>query len=279
MIHLRTSSQLIGGLSFTLMASLMMSGCGAKGGNPIAQIVTNIAVKTSVQNSEDWVQATATLNTGGFQVAGISFPLSDFKSPAQYGQITLTPISCTKNCNGYSADLTIQLNISQISREPSGSPLLPNGTPLPVGGLQNATTIAIPIANTGAQLYFAFAKGVALLGTAIPFSVLDPAGHYLPGVDVFQPFTAGPIQVTAGIFAGAAPKTTGIGLFMDISGVLNTNTVTPTVVRNFAANLESQVPSKITLSPVHPSQSKENRLFRKIYGLSQQGLKLEMKNE
>jgi hypothetical protein len=239
--------------------------CGGK--NPISQLVTHLAVKTSVINGDDWVQASATINTGGFQMAGVNAPITDPNTQVEYGQITLVPT--LSSATQQSADLTISIDTTQISHLPNATATLPNGTALPVGGLSNATTIAIPIANTGAELYFAFGRGVALLGAAMSFSALDPAGKYGAGVDLFQPFAIGSIEVLAGIYGGALPNTTGVGVFMDLSSVINQSNApgTPAPTASSGPSAPASPGSMVTLHELASSfgtEPQNNLVFQAI---------------
>jgi hypothetical protein len=254
-------------------------GCG-KNSNPVANFVNQLELKTYVSGSDEWVQMTSNLTTGNFMLTGINVPITDPRDRnLVYGEISLSPTLCNTTPCQNTSDLRIALNITQIIPVPATSPLLPNGTNLPVGGLQNSKIVALPIADTGAVIYFAFGPNVAMLGTALPFSALDPAGQYVPGVNVFQPLQLGTVSLIAGLFAGSAPKTTGFGLFVDLSQVINNS---PTLAALSADPLSSirissasssiaPHASKLSFQAVTPSSRNQNKLYKKLYELHQKG--------
>jgi hypothetical protein len=275
------------GICFLTLASMSftLASCG-KDGAAVESVVTNVQLNTYSQGADQWISTTISLNTGGFQLAGINLPIADPRDMTKvYGQLSMLPSLCGQNCNG--GDLQIALNITQVTKIPGTTATLPNGTALPVGGLQNSTVIALPIANTGARVYFAFGPGIAMLGTAVPFAVLDPVGQLTPGINIFYPLHIGPVDLIAGIFAGADTKTTGIGAFLDLAGLMNSNAAfndamtsaissSNTIVTKTIAS-EPSFKSRLIMKSVRASQAKENKLYLKVYELSKEGRKLEIR--
>lgn len=251
------------------------AGCGK---NSTSNVVRSVELKSAVINGDDWVQATLSLNTGGFQMAQINIPIADPTQSglAPYGQLTVTPSFCAGMCpGGFTTDLTMALNITRVSSMKPMAAMLPNGTPLPVGGLGGATTLAIPIADTGAVVYYAFGKGVALLGTALAFSVFDPAGTYLPGVNVFFPVRLGPVDLIAGFFGGKLPKTTGLGVFLDLSGVVSMLPHSRSLLLGAGGE---QYKSVLTFREVKPSLAKQVKLGKILNQLSEKHPVLDLRN-
>jgi len=272
---------------------IISSGCGKNGNTPIATLINDVSLKTYLQDHDQWMNVSVKLTTGGFSMTGIHLPIVNPNDSSKvYGEFTLVPTLCnTSPCNG-GGQLTVALNLTETSQTQGVSIDLPNGTALPVGGLQNANVIALPVAQTGAKIYLAFAPGMAMFGAAVPFSALDPAGKYLPGVDVFEPLTFDKINLIAGIFAGAATNTTGVGIFLDLSSVLNdpTANVSPKALASSEQALassedvapgagstpawQSHAPQTMTFGAVKPASSTERKLYQKLFRLSQQGLTL-----
>ncbi|MEO5970319.1 MAG: hypothetical protein ABIQ95_10370 [Bdellovibrionia bacterium] len=263
------------------------SGCGANG-SPVSTLVNNVKLRTYAQNNEQWMEISVLLSTGGFSLAGINLPIVNPKDNTKiYGELSMIPTLCsTSPCYG-GGELAISVNLTQTTQVQGIDIALPNGTRLPVGGLQNATVVALPIAQTGAKIYIAFGQGVAMFGAAVPFSAMDPAGKYVPGVNIFEPLTFNKINLIAGIFAGAAPNTTGVGLFVDLSSTLNQNIpaerlfasahdAVPDTRDGMILPWRNGVHSVVTMGPVKPSLATERRLYQKLYRLSQQGLTLKV---
>ncbi len=243
----------------------------ACGQNPVQSVVTNVQIKTYSVDHDEWVQMTTSLNTGGFMLTSVNLPVADPNDHSKiYGQLTLLPSLPKPGSNG--GDITISLNISQIANVKGIDPLLPNGTPIPVGGLMNANLIAFPIADTGARLYFALGSQVAMLGAAIPFKELDPAGHYVPGINIFQPIQLGPVSLTAGMFAGAQTNTTGVGFFVDLSQAVKD--FPPFSSVKMMARSMPKGSSGITFDSVQPSLITRNKFYQKVYDMSQTGMTL-----
>ncbi len=271
-----------------LLTGIMIasSGCGKNGANPISTLVNDVKLKTYSQNGDQWMDVTIMLTTGGFTLAGINLPVINPEDPTKmYGELTMVPNLCMTNPCNAGGELRVALNLTQTTQMQGVDIRLPNGTALPVGGLQNATVVALPIAQTGAKIYLAFGQGVAMFGAAIPFSALDPAGKYLPGVNVFQPLTFEKVNLIAGIFAGATPNSTGVGLFLDLSSVLNQNIPpvdgllasrdsSPDTTNGMILPWRNGVNSIVTFGPVKPSLSTERKMYQKLYNLSRQNLTL-----
>jgi hypothetical protein len=278
--------------------ALSSSGCGKNNTLPVADIVSQIQLKSYEQNNDQWISVSAQFNTGGFALAGINLPIANPNAPGVlYGQLNLVPTLCQKTPCINRGQVTVELNITQTTQVQGTAPTLPNNTPLPVGGLSGATIVSLPVADTGARIYLAFGQDVALFGFALPFAALDPAGKYLPGVNVFEPITFDKISLIAGLFAGATPVSTGIGLFMDLSSVLEEPALSslaeltsrPLTSSFEGGNLKGEgmplLPaiepvnhsSVVVLSPIRPSLATQHKLYLKLYELSQQGLTLSLR--
>jgi len=268
---------LAGALCLTA-TSVFATGCGSS--TTTSSILNNVTLKTYQQGTDQWIQMTATLSTAGYTLGAVNIPIVNPANPAvEYGQITLAPDLCGTGCNG--GDLTLAFNITQGAHGQSVSPLLPNGTAIPVGGLQNATVLAFNVGNFGAKVYFAFGQGVALLGTAIPFAALDPAGQYVPGLDVFAPITISNITADVGIFAGSQPNTTGVGLFVDLSSVVTTTPALASLTSNgllqahhIGQGEAAPFQSSVVMQTLRGSAQQESYLYNEVVKLSQKGTHL-----
>jgi hypothetical protein len=271
-------------LNSVALSSLMltMSACGTAN-SPISNVVTNVTLKTSTVAGDNWVAVDATLVTGNFQLASLNIPVTDPKTMKEYGQLTILPNLCSGSCVNNGGELILSVNLTEATLINGVDPLLPNGTPLPIGGLSNSTVIGVPVQNTGAMIYFAFGKGVAMVGAAVPFKALDVVGQYVAGADIFIPMQFKGVGVSAGLFIGTLTNTTGVGLFVDLSSVLNPVTPAPSptvkaalsamavngsVARNSAA---SEVSNVLQFKTVKPSASKERDIYYRLYQLNSQG--------
>lgn len=202
-----------------LITAMFTQACSPS--SAVESVVTGFTLETYVQGADNWIQAIAEVNVGSFQLPAFNVPLADpTNMQNSYGNLAFVPGQCDQQtCTG-KGNLVISVNLSKATSLPNTSLTLPNATPLPVSGIQNARGIAIPIADTGAKTYLALGQGVTLLGAAIPFSALDPAGKIVPGVNLFVPLNFNKVNVTAGMFFGAETNTTGFGIFVDLSSIV-----------------------------------------------------------
>ena len=272
--------------SILFFAALNSVGCNNKT-QPVNPVhVLNSAVTTSfAPNQDEWIDFSITLSTQNFVVAALTLPILNPQNPSiQYGSLSLQPVFCTTPANcpyGNGAQIGVNLNLTSITSAKGIAPLLPNGAALPVGGLQNAAVIALPVANTGAVVYFAFGKGVAMLGTAVPFTQLNTVGQTIPGANLFIPATIttpkGNFTLLPGIFTGQAPNTTGIGFFADLAGIIPQSTVLASLTRaKQTAQLSSKaqapsIKSNLIFPSTVPSTQKRNRLYQELINLNQRG--------
>lgn len=260
----------------TGLAAIILSGCG-KDGQPVQNIVTAVQLKTESKNGEDWISTNLNLATGGFTLSAIQLPIFDPTQPGiQFGQISIRPTFCSNCSNSNQAELGLGLNLTQITKIQGIDPLLPNGSPIPVGGLQNSHVITLPVADTGARVYFAFGPKVGMLGTAVPFKEFDPAGQSIPNLNLFPAFNIGPIQLMAGFFSGATTKTTGVGVFIDLATIISQSptlaalTRTPPSSNGASATGTSSYASKLVMRSVIPSRSKVTKFYRALYQIQQE---------
>jgi hypothetical protein len=268
---------------FSVSAGLVSSltGCG---NSNLQNFITQIQTKTYSQNENQWVQLDATLNTGGFRLASIQLPVVDPNNPdISYGQLGIVSTQCGVGC--YGGILSLSVNVTHATKLPGQSPRLPNGTPLPIGGVGLDQIIVLPVAQTGAKVYLAFASGIATLGAAIPFAAMDPAGKYVPGANLFIPAQIGPVSFTAGLFVGAEPLTTGIGVFVDLGQVIIPPKASfAQMDMNSSDNLKSilgiepsSFQNQLVLKSVKPSRSKQKDFYRIFSELNDKGLTLDLK--
>jgi|GEM_PF-950156 hypothetical protein len=259
-------------LALTLTLATL-AGCG-KDGKPIQNIVTAVQLKTDQKNGEDWINTTVNLTTGGFTLSAIQLPIYDPTHPGiQYGQISIRSTLCSNCPAGNQAELGLGLNLTQITKIQGIDPLLPNGAPIPVGGLQNSHVITLPVADTGARIYFAFGPKVGMLGTAVPFKELDPAGQSVPNLNLFPAFNIGPVQLMAGFFAGAATKTTGVGVFIDLATVISQSPLLTAITRDYSSVGSTMGPrfsSKLVMKSVIPPRDKIIQFYKGLNKAQQQ---------
>jgi hypothetical protein len=276
--------------------SFVISGCGTGGSqgtkSPIQTLINNVTLKTYQLDADQWVAVNINLATGGFVLTGASVPVVDPSNHSRtYGQLAILPSLCSglPGCtNG--GDVQISLNITQTAQVNGLNPTLPNGAPLPIGGLMNSTVIALPVGDDqiNARIYFAFGPGIAMIGTALSFAAMDAAGDYVPNISLFQPIQIGPVALIAGLYTGSNTLSSGVGVFMDLSSVMNQrpNGLTPLVASLDMASQRKGLSavsnngyffSRLALTEVNPSPLEKQKLMTKLNILSKQKHKLSLK--
>jgi hypothetical protein len=287
------SVQVLSGI--LLISAFNTVGCKAKTTTPVSPIkVTNVSVNTSLAaNQDELLSFSITLSTQNFTVAGVTLPIfNPNNNSQQYGSISLQPVLCTTPATcpyGNSVQITANLNMTGILSAKGVAPLLPNGAALPVAGLQNSTVIALPIANTGAAIYFAFGPNVAMFGAAIPFAQLNVVGQSVPGANLFIPVTIttdkGAFTLLPGFFTGSAPNTTGIGFFADLSGIVPHSALLASLTKNPAQQTSSTAvefggqqqaasssfKSALVFSTVAPKNKTLNHFYQELIKANEKG--------
>lgn len=253
-----------------LLLGTGLTGCGKGGG--LGGMVEDVQVSTIERDGQLYGQLTATLNTGAMMIAGLDVPIVNPKQPGKIlGHVSINSNFCGQSFCGGSV-LKVDMNISAIS---NGGPLdhtLPNGAPVPIGNIEQGAVVALPIGHTGARLYVGMGKNVALVGFALPFKQFDSIGQYVPGVNLWQPFDLGEKgRGIVGIFTGMQPGQSGLGLFVDLSGVLKKSSLQ--MVRGefgAASNVKQQL---VPMAGVESQPSKRDmkKLIRKINELNSRG--------
>jgi hypothetical protein len=227
------------------------------------------------------IVSTIQLSTQDFLITDISLPIVDPNNPSiEYGSISLNNSICMPNttCTSGGGELVIDVDLTQAADLQSVSDLLPNGTAIPISGLTASSVLAFDVGGTGGKVYLDLAQGQELVGVALPFSELNGVGAYVPGVDIFSPFTVSDVSGVVGIFAGAGSDETGIALFADLSSVMSSSSAAAASASAEVAKAAVQVSSKSNLHmlSVTPSPFNELKLYNSLNELNNQGVELHL---
>ncbi|MCM0607277.1 MAG: hypothetical protein KA715_14405 [Xanthomonadaceae bacterium] len=268
-----------------LMAiGVLVTGCGS--GGSVKNLVTDLKGGVKTQGSDLYANVSAQLNTNSFSMTSFALPILDpNNSSVNYGSISLTP-----KLGGGGGELIISVNVSQAARIKSSSEAtLPNGTSLPLSLPSGVSVIAIPIGNHGAKIYLAASLTTLMIGSAIPFPILDGVGAYVPGVNLFAPIQFGKISSLVGIFAGAATDQTGLGVFADLSSVLPASLSADLNVIAVSSEVQGLSQSQASAAPLHTipvrfraprvSRYAEKRMYYHLWKASQESSNPELKYE
>jgi len=192
--------------------ALLQVGCGI---NP-TKWVKNIEPSITTVNGDNLVTVKLTLDTGSILLPSFDFTLWHPSNPnASYGTF-----SFTDGLGG--TDVELVVNASTIANLPKALGTLPNGDIIPVKDDNNPVpTVTLKAGQTNINIYVLFDDGKALVGFAIPIAQLDKVGNFLGDLSFFPgyKFNNGIIG-TAGLFTSSLAGQSGIGVFADLSEVL-----------------------------------------------------------
>lgn len=241
-------------LAISLASLSIVIGCGK---NQSSQFVKSVNLKTYQYENDAYAEVQAVLNSANMQMPSIDLPIVDPRHPGSvYGRVSLKPTL------GGDAQLGIAVNLTDVAQVPGDDPRLPNGAALPVGGLDSARVVPLPIANTGARVYLALDGGynggvnakTLMIGTAIPIREFNNVGRYVGGANIFLPFQFdNGTRGIAGIFTGQGDGQNGFALFIDVSAL---------------------IPQQLVFKEIKPSSARERRLNEQLYYLNQRRAKL-----
>lgn len=252
-------------LTVTLVAlAFTGTGCGKD------SIVKDVKLRSYNQEGDAFAEVKAVINVGGAELPSVNLPIFDPRNPAvSYGAVSLNAGF------GGLADLGIAVNLTEVATVPSGNATLPNGTALPIGGLDVGKVISVPLANTNGRFYVAVDSAVAVLGTAIPIKEMDPLGKYGGGANLFSGFTfKNGVRGIAGIFTSPTPGKNGFGIFVDASSIVPK----PVPSLGFSSSrfalfssprdVEPRQKAPVRFIDQNPGASKERRINEHLYKLS-----------
>lgn len=237
---------------FLIFMSLLLTGCGNSGYKP----VTNVTVTTKTLDQDVYVNLKAQFNLGNTTLPSVTFPVVNPKSPSEiYGSISMAPTLDGKS------EVSLDINFTQITHLQGGKASLPNGTALPIGGINGVEIVELLIPNTLAKVYIGIDQNVAIAGFALAIKELDQIGNTIGGVNLFPSFSFGKIKGVGGIFTGKTSGTTGIALFVDLSSVLNQEQIFNLSHGSFASLKSTSMKSII---PASEKKSKLEKFLMKI---------------
>ncbi|OFZ18193.1 MAG: hypothetical protein A2Z20_11745 [Bdellovibrionales bacterium RBG_16_40_8] len=205
-------------------SSLLISACGGS-----KSILKSITVKTDTDSSQNaWVQMDATLNMGGLKFPALSLPIASPNDP----RVILGQIQLQTTLDGNNI-ISADVNVTEIAKYRLGQDSrLPNGGQIPVGGLNGVVAARF---GGNSKVYIGSTDKQIVMGVAIAIKEFDSISRYLPGANLFLPFSAKQkVNGLAGVFTGSQSGTSGIGIFFEVP-----NTVTSTSSAKFLATGEN----------------------------------------
>ncbi len=184
--------------------------------------VTATELKTyNTSNGDNHVELALTLNTNGMQLPELVFPVTNAETNVNLANVTLRPVA---NKPGVS-ELVLEVNVTGASGLEGASPTLPNGTVIPVAGVDMNQLVALPLDqyNKNGRVYLAVdtANNTAIMGLALTWQALDAFGQSIGALNFFPAFdVARGVKGIAGVFGSRTPAQSGVAVFADISQLL-----------------------------------------------------------
>lgn len=184
--------------------------------------ITDIALKTKLQDEKVWLEVSAMMNLKTFVLPSLQFPVVDFRNPGiVYGKLYMAP-SFTPG----ESEIAIDINLSELAKLEAVEPTLPNGGKLPVGGVDRADVIQIPIPQIHGTVYIALntlrpQHRIFMSGFALSIPQADGIGTAVGQGQLFPRFTIKNVLIYAGVYSSDEPNKTGIGVFTDLSSVIS----------------------------------------------------------
>lgn len=199
--------------AFLIGAVAGLTACGGQNA-----IIKDAKLDLTQQNGESVATLTTEINTGAVPVSAVSFPVH--LNNKDYGKVEIT-----KDVTTGKSYLVVSINVQQALNLPSPqfNSMLPNGTAVPLAGIDLTKLMAFNVGNTNSKvyLYIDTAAKKAVIGAAINISALALGTN----ANAFIPFAFSNVSGMAGIYLGAQPGTSGVGVFADLSGLLPSATV------------------------------------------------------
>lgn len=197
-----------------LSLALFITGCGAE-----QKVVKDISLTTTVQDGDVWLKLSAVFDLGGMSMTGIRLPISDpYNREKVYGEIFFRP-----TFDGNFNEVGVGLNLTYSAQIPGGYATLPNGEMMPISSQSDAKIIELAIDKIHSKIYLALDHDVTLFGFAITIEEFDRVAQYVGGANVFLGFNIKGVKGMAGVYTGLDPMQSGLGFFVDLSTVVNTD--------------------------------------------------------
>ena len=220
-------------ITVLLLSLVVFHACGK---NPQNQIVKDIVLQSSVRDEDIWISLSASFMVGNLSFTAITMPIRNPKNPdVTYGEISFLP-TLTPGFN----EIKLALNLSDVAKIQGGAnPTLQNGSPIQIGGIGQIPVIELLIPGTNVKIYFALDQKTVLLGFAAAIKEFDVLSGYIGGANIFLGFNIQGVLGSAGLFTSRDSGKSGIGLFVDLSSVINTQILNDLINNNRPAGFAS----------------------------------------
>jgi len=249
-----------------ILAVLLLSACGGSGVG-----VSGVTPRVYAVNGDQWVEAKVDIVLGdGLSLPSVTLPIH--LDGRDYGTV-----SVGSSFSGGGGFLALAVNLTQALRLPAGNALLPNGLPIPLGGIANVPIISIPVGGAGSQVYLAYGDAVAMLGAAVVIPALSSVGSQLGTSAILPAFQFSGVSGIGGIFSSRTASQNGFAVFLNIRGLFPPSASSALAMDGPAAKSGSaglvrtvRGSAKLRFQEVMPSASKQRRAWEGIERLRSQ---------
>jgi hypothetical protein len=216
----------------------LLTGCG--------KFLSDAKIKSYVQDNAAYVDARVTMETGSFQMPALELPLLDPNNPGvKLGSFALRPmLGANRTEVAINVNLTAAANVRAVDGH-----YLPNGTKVPIGGIDQIQAIALPIDGKGTLLYLGLdtASKQAFIGTAIPIREFEGLTKYVGGLNIFPGFRFNDILAVAGIYTSApGVGKNGLAVFVDAGSIFRSPEINSLLLATGTARSELRMATKNT---------------------------------
>ncbi len=200
-------------LAVVLGATFLITSCGK---NPEQDIVKDVDVYTELRDGDVWINLKSTFKLGEASLTEISFPIVDPNdSSIRYGEVSFTP----QEELGYN-QVGLSFNLTASSEVQGGVASLPNGSQLPIAGMNNGDVLQLVIDKINSRVYLGASDQMTVLGFAVSIAEFEKVGDLINGANVFVGFDIKGVLGSVGLYTGDQPLENGLAFFVDIHNVI-----------------------------------------------------------
>ncbi len=195
-----------------MMGLVMGLAVSATACKPSRQIVKGVDFRTYEQETETYAEVKTVISMGNIALPTLVFPIYDRNDRGdQIGQVALRATLDGKSEIGLSLNLDRVTNATSVDGD-----VLPNGQPIPVGGLGDTKIIGLAFGKQS-RVYVGLGEKLALFGIALTIPEFDDAARAVSiPLNIFPQFKlANNVRGVAGLFTSTTSGQSGLAVFVD----------------------------------------------------------------
>ena len=236
------------------LAAISLTACGGK----VGQVLKDANLELTDVNGDQYVSLMTELDTKSLIVSAVTIPVGN-----GMGQVEiLSDITTQKTYLKLSFNLDKALNLPT----PQYSSVLPNGTLLPIAGVDLNKVMAFDVGSKGSKVYLYVdpVSKKAIIGTAMNIASLSIG---VPA-NMLMPFDFGTVTGVAGLYFGTQANTSGLAVFANLSSMFPAQS-------GFTMMKASAAP--VNFVPMQLTPAQQRRVDRKLFQLSVSGRPIVLK--